>query len=172
MAQKLSCEALLCHAFARGFDGNELICVRETPYPDFTGDLAQLDVARPESLDLYVLTPDKRREVLIEVKQVHDRTGNAWRDRTSNGGSIPQDIAKLSRIPSAPGRTRLMMVVFTTPEAGWELSDWRDWLDKSPSMPEVSWERLDDGPGPLFKLNGGWLDIVVHKLRDDTLLPL
>jgi len=167
MAQALSCEHLLCYSFARGFATDQLICVRETPYPDLGGDLAQLEVSRPEALDLYVLTPDKRRETLIEVKQVHDWTGNAWRDRTAHGGSIAQDIAKLSRLPSAPGRSRLMMVVFTTLDAEQDLSDWRTWLEKSRSMPDVSWQRLDDGPGPLFRLQDGWLDILVHKLDDN-----
>lgn len=165
MAQRMSCEHLLNHLFAQAFKDHHLICVREAPYPDFgVGDPS---TDRPQTLDLLVITPDKRREILIEAKQVHDGTGDAWRDRLAHGGSIAADITKLRDIPAAPGRTRLALCYFTTPNEGWEAAGWKRWLERSPSMQGLVWERLDGGAGPLFPLgNDGWMDILAHKLDE------
>ena len=161
LGTRFSCESYLTHLFAEAFDQDQLICTRETPYADVNAAAPNIGTA----LDLQVLTPDKGRSVLIEAKQVHDRTQDSYRARPpEHGDSIAFDISKMSKIPDRPGRTRLVMVLMTSLAGVEKPADWLNWL-KSAKPLDVLWERIESGGGPLFPIAGnGWFDIYVHKL--------
>jgi len=169
MEQRLSCEGYLNYLFARSFSHHEAICVRETPYIDLGADESCSNLGPKAALDLMVMTPDKRRTLLIEAKLVHDCTINAYRDRESyNGGSVYGDIGKMGNLPVGKGRRRLVMVMMVSlsglegPEA------WLRWLrNVNRNLPDDFWQPLEGKATPLFPVGeSGWFHIYLHRLAD------